>query len=768
MEAPLPARVSPRLILKLILVTILATTLSGCAELLKDLLTSPYITTKKLPNGVVGVPYTGKVNASFDLLASWWISDGQLPPGLVFKDSRISGTPIAGGTFKFEVTVSTGSESINQDSKRFTVLILDIATQTLPDGSVDQSYGPLTLEAVGQTGTPSWSIVSGNLPDGISLTGTGVLSGTPASAGTFPFTVKVTDQGVPSRSQTRNLSLTVLNQVPTSTLLSPNFVAIGDPSFDLVVNGSDFVTTSVVIWNGADRPTTYVSSTQLIASIPASDLSTSGTAGVAVRTPPPHGGLSNSLVFDIAPASSSSFALERVSVDTQGNQANGPSGRPSISDSGRYIVFESSASNLVPEDSNGASDIFLRDTCRNAESECRPVTVRVSLTNESTEANGPSYRPSISGNGRYVAFASQASNLIPEDTNSIPDIFVRDTCMGGDQKCEPATFRISVGPLDAEPNGASDFPLLSATGRYVVFSSEASNLVSEDTNESEDIFIHDSCLGAAEPCFASTVRVSVDEQEREFRAASSTPRFSSGGRFVMFTVGAASSAPATRLAYLRDTCLSIAPECLPSTKLISTRNSFNQQTFESSPPHLSSNGRFVAFAVDSDSTPDESKGTALVIREVCKGEQVTCDASIVHLPPVRTALAHGATSAAIPSNSGRYVAFISRASNLVPDDLNEFADVFVSDTCFGSSACIPATWRVSRGKSGLESDADSAELVCSPDGKALAFTTAATTLDPDDTNGVSDVFVYFSPDAETAPTLSPMRAVQIPSVRNPR
>src|SRR5215831_10115176 len=98
----------------LILVAIIAISLCGCAELLQALL-SPYITTDKLPNGTVGVAYTGKVNANFDLLASWWISDGQLPPGLTFKDSRFSGTPTEGGTFRFEVTVETGTESTDWD-----------------------------------------------------------------------------------------------------------------------------------------------------------------------------------------------------------------------------------------------------------------------------------------------------------------------------------------------------------------------------------------------------------------------------------------------------------------------------------------------------------------------------------------------------------------------------------------------------------------------------------------------------------------------------
>lgn len=123
MKMPGAACSNRKSILRLILVAMLATVASGCGHLLDYALFSPYITTEKLPNGTVGVAYDGKVNANSDLGADWWISGGQLPPGLEFRDSHISGTPTAGGRFTFEVTVSTGSTNVpDTDSKRFTVL----------------------------------------------------------------------------------------------------------------------------------------------------------------------------------------------------------------------------------------------------------------------------------------------------------------------------------------------------------------------------------------------------------------------------------------------------------------------------------------------------------------------------------------------------------------------------------------------------------------------------------------------------------------------
>src|SRR5882762_5433248 len=564
------ARSNHRSTVLMILVAMFAAGASGWEYFVDALLFSPEITTKKLPNGTVGVPYSARVEASHDLGASWGITGGKLPPGLSFDDSRISGTPTVGGSFNFEVTVTTfTSEVDNEDSRRFTVLILDVTTQTLPDGNVNQAYGPVTLGAIGLVGTPTWAIASGNLPDGITLSSTGVLVGTPTTGGTFPFTVKVTDQDVPPKSKTRDLTLAVLNPVSMTASVSPSSAAGSGPSLNLMVNGSNFVTTSVVTWNAADRPTTFVSASQLMAAIPASDISTVGTASVAVRSPAPHGGVSNSLAFDVAPPSSSSFLPERVSVDTQGNQANGPSSRPSVSARGRFIVFESLASNLVPGDNNRASDVFLRDTCRKAAPGCIQSTVRVSLGNDGSEPNGPSFGPSINGDGRYVVFTSLADNLVGKDGNSSADIFLRDTCMGVTAECRPSTALVSVDNAGVQANSSSDLGKISGSGRFVAFVSAADNLIADDTNLSEDIFVHDTCAGVAEPCSPSTSRASVGRGGQQANGASTMPTLSADGRYVAFISNASNIIPGVMAAasqvFFRDTCAGTRELCTPST-----------------------------------------------------------------------------------------------------------------------------------------------------------------------------------------------------------
>jgi Tol biopolymer transport system component len=178
----------------------------------------------------------------------------------------------------------------------------------------------------------------------------------------------------------------------------------------------------------------------------------------------------------------------RVSVGAAG-QANGASGGsygnggPTISAGGRYVAFTSDASNLVPGDTNETTDVFVRD--RQA-----GVTRRVSV-GAAGQANGPSAAPAISADGRYVAFASDASNLVPGDTNGTTDVFVRDLRLG-------VTRRVSVGAAgqgNGSSGGSASGPTISANGRYVAFNSGASNLVHNDTITGGGLFVRDRLAG---------------------------------------------------------------------------------------------------------------------------------------------------------------------------------------------------------------------------------------------------------------------------------
>jgi len=205
-------------------------------------------------------------------------------------------------------------------------------------------------------------------------------------------------------------------------------------------------------------------------------------------------------------------ATERVSVDSLGGEGNSDSVRPSISADGRYVAFQSYATNLVGGDGNGYLDVFVRDRQSG-------TTERVSVDSLGGEGDGDSGYSSISADGRYVAFLSLA-NLVGGDTNGFGDVFVRDRQSG-------TTERVSVDSLGGEGNSDSYGSSISADGRYVAFQSSATNLVGGDTNGVDDSFVRDRQNGRTE-------RVSVDSLGVEGNSDSYDSSISANGRYVAF------------------------------------------------------------------------------------------------------------------------------------------------------------------------------------------------------------------------------------------
>ena len=212
----------------------------------------------------------------------------------------------------------------------------------------------------------------------------------------------------------------------------------------------------------------------------------------------------------------------RVSVASDGAQGNHNSYFSSISADGRYVAFFSGASNLVPGDTDGWGDVFVHD-------QQTGQTSRVSVASDGAQGNHNSYFSSISADGRYVAFDSYASNLVPGDTNGALDVFVHDRQTG-------QTSRVSVASDGTEGSGSSEYPSISADGRYVAFFSEASNLAPGDTNGVDDIFMHDRQTG-------QTNRVSMASDGTQGNAESRYPSISADGRYVAFHSGASNLVP---------------------------------------------------------------------------------------------------------------------------------------------------------------------------------------------------------------------------------
>ncbi len=174
-------------------------------------------------------------------------------------------------------------------------------------------------------------------------------------------------------------------------------------------------------------------------------------------------------------------SIQRLSVAADGTQGNNSSSRPSITDDGRYVVFYSSASNLVPDDTNGRGDVFLTDLTAG-------TIERISVAADSTQGNNSSSGVSITTDGRYVVFYSSASNLVPDDTNSTGDIFLKDLTTGSIQL-------VSVAADGTQGSSRSFDPSITTDGRYVTFTSPSENLAPEYTVYGNSIFLKDLITG---------------------------------------------------------------------------------------------------------------------------------------------------------------------------------------------------------------------------------------------------------------------------------
>ena len=263
----------------------------------------------------------------------------------------------------------------------------------------------------------------------------------------------------------------------------------------------------------------------------------------------------------------------RVSVSSTGQQANGFSSGNSISADGRYIAFNSDATNLVPGDTNNSTDAFVYDRLTR-ETKC------VSVDSAGNQRNGRSWRPSLSADGRYVAFMSLATNLVPNDTNGKIDVFVHD-CLTLE------TTRVSVDSAGNQANGDSWYfsCAISADGRFVAFPSEATNLVAGDTNGYMDVFVHDRTTGA-------TSRVSVDSNGEQADQASYYPAVSADGRYVAF-LSVASNLVSGDTNGVRDV---FVHDCATGqTKRVSVGSLGEQGDHESWNPSISADGRYIAF-----------------------------------------------------------------------------------------------------------------------------------------------------------------------------
>ncbi|MBM7171212.1 PD40 domain-containing protein [Streptomyces sp. G44] len=361
------------------------------------------------------------------------------------------------------------------------------------------------------------------------------------------------------------------------------------------------------------------------------------------------------LAPDVFVRDRSTGTTERVSL-TDGDTESAPaewSDEPSISGDGRYVAFESVARALVSGDTNGHRDVFVRDRTTG-------TTQRVSVAGNGTQGNNWSFDPSISTDGRYVAFRSGASNLVPGDTNAADDIFVHD-------RQARTTQRVSVAGGGAQGNGESRTPSISADGRYVAYTSAASNLVPGDTNAAEDVFVRDLTSG-------TTQRVSVTGTGGQGGRESSSPSISADGRHVAFSSSAPDLVPGDtngRIdAYVRD-------RQAGTTQRVSVADNGTQGDGHSGSVSISGDGRRVAF---SSSAGNLIARDANAVSDIFVHDQETGKTQRISTDHTDGGDGDHYSSEASISADGRFTVFSSAASDLVPDDSNATYDVFVRRT----------------------------------------------------------------------------------------
>jgi hypothetical protein len=413
------------------------------------------------------------------------------------------------------------------------------------------------------------------------------------------------------------------------------------------------------------------------------------------------------------------YAFERISVDSNGNEAHGDSASPCISDDGKRILFVSEADDLVPGDKNGVNDAFLVD--RKAGS-----IQRIDVDSKGNEADNGCGLADLSADGNVAVFFSYSDNLVPSDVNGVPDVFVRDIGSG-------STDIVSVASDGTRGNFQSWVyrHCLSWDGTIVAFQSNSTNL-DVDVNGQSDVFVRDRSSGV-------TRLVSVDSNGAQGNGDSGQPTISADGSRVTFSTRADSFTAGDWNGnpdlFLRDLVAGTTTLLSGAAGGGATSNGTSGQAT------ISSDGMLVAFS--SDASDLVNMGDTLGYRDVFLADLSA--GTVRYVSAVPAGEANGPSMTADPryggnpvafSLNGRYIAFQSEATNLVPSDGNGFLDIFVADRITGEIA------RANVSTSGDEAIGWSQWPALSDDGRFVAFESSASNLTASDANGsLGDIFL---------------------------
>jgi Tol biopolymer transport system component len=384
---------------------------------------------------------------------------------------------------------------------------------------------------------------------------------------------------------------------------------------------------------------------------------------------------------------------------------------PAISADGRYVAFETSASTLVNSDTNDITDIFVFD--RQA-----GQTRRVSINSSGVEGDSGSTSATISGDGRYIAFQSQAQNLVALDANNAGDIFVHDRQTG-------QTTRVSESSSGGEAQGASDDPAISADGRFVAFVSDAANLVAGNTGGYRNVFLRDRQTGQTTQISAGFGGVAVNGD-------SDSPAISSDGSTIVFrsnasnllAAGSDTNSAGDIFAYDRPT---------GTISRISVASSGAQAQGASDDPAISADGHAIVFASTANNLGPATTGgfRNIYLRDLASSQTIWVSQAIDGSAP------NDDSSTPTISADGNAIAFLSLANNLVGYDAKAFQDVFLFDRQQQTMTCLSVSAQ------GNAADSFAASPAISADGRFTAFESYAGNLLPNPIETHGDIYVRY-------------------------
>ena len=337
-------------------------------------------------------------------------------------------------------------------------------------------------------------------------------------------------------------------------------------------------------------------------------------SGLQSSSAPANGHTMNLFVRDLctganAPSGCSPHT-EAVSANASGELAGGDSGFASVSRDGRFIAFVSSAANLVAGQKGSGSQVFVRDTCAGptAGKSCVARTEELLIDARYLASGSQGESPTISSNGRYVVFVVWGGNSASGTGYRSPQVLLRDTCMGSDvpASCDPSTTEISVSSGNEPGDSQSNAPSVSGDGRFVVFQSNASNLVTEGTKSKTNIFLRDTCLGATAPdgCTPSTTLISAQSAGVATDSDAFAPWISASGRYISFISGVSTTAKHQHFVetylFVRDTCVGATTPCIARTIIVAAPANGSRATTlrvdQFLPVPVIANGRVAAFS----------------------------------------------------------------------------------------------------------------------------------------------------------------------------